>query len=56
LLPRFDAAAVSKHVRVAQVDGAQRGVNNLQAYILTNDPNFNPGLYDIDARQLAVVQ
>jgi hypothetical protein len=27
-----------------------------QSYILTNDPNFNPGQYDIAARQLAVVQ
>ena len=39
----------------ATYDHAWR-VNNQQAYILTNDPNFNPGLYDIDARQLAVVQ
>jgi hypothetical protein len=31
-------------------------INNDKAYILTNDPNFNPGLYDIDAQQLAVVQ
>jgi hypothetical protein len=31
-------------------------VNNDKAYILTNDPNFNPGLYDIDAQQLRVVQ
>ncbi len=31
-------------------------VNNEKAYLLTNDPNFNPGLYQIDARQLAVVQ
>jgi hypothetical protein len=31
-------------------------VNNQNAYILTNDPNFNPGLYDIDAQQLKVVQ
>jgi len=39
----------------ATYDHAWR-VNNQQTYILTNDPNFNPGLYDIDARQLAVVQ
>jgi hypothetical protein len=31
-------------------------VNNDKAYILTNDPNFNPGAYDIDAQQLRVVQ
>ena len=31
-------------------------VNNQNAYILTNDPNFNPGLYDIEARELKVVQ
>jgi hypothetical protein len=31
-------------------------VNNEKAYILTNDPNFNPGLYQIDAQQLGVVQ
>lgn len=31
-------------------------VNNDKAYLLTNDPNFNPGLYDIDAQQLRVVQ
>jgi hypothetical protein len=30
-------------------------VNNDKAYILTNDPNFNPGLYDIDAQPLSVV-
>lgn len=31
-------------------------VNNADSYILTNDPNFNPGLYNIDAQQLKVVQ
>ncbi|MEQ8179274.1 MAG: hypothetical protein RIA10_13165 [Amphiplicatus sp.] len=31
-------------------------VNNNDAYILTNDPNFNPGQYNIDARQLKVTQ
>jgi hypothetical protein len=31
-------------------------VNNEKAYILTNDPNFNPGLYQIEAQQLGVVQ
>jgi hypothetical protein len=39
----------------ATYDHAWR-VNNQQAYILTNDPNFNPGQYNIDASQLAVVQ
>jgi hypothetical protein len=39
----------------ATFDHAWR-INNQQSYILTNDPNFNPGQYDIDARQLAVVQ
>jgi hypothetical protein len=31
-------------------------VNNADSYILTNDPNFNPGLYDIDAQQLKVAR
>jgi hypothetical protein len=31
-------------------------VNNDKAYILTDDPNFNPGLFDIDAEPLRVVQ
>jgi hypothetical protein len=39
----------------ATYDHAWR-IKNQQSYILTNDPNFNPGQYDIDARQLAVVQ
>jgi hypothetical protein len=39
----------------ATYDHAWR-INNQQSYILTNDPNFNPGLYDIDARRLAIVQ
>ena len=39
----------------ATYDHAWR-VQNQQSYILTNDPNFNPGQYNIDARQLAVVQ
>ncbi len=39
----------------ATFDHAWR-VQNQQSYILTNDPNFNPGQYNIDARQLAVVQ
>ena len=26
------------------------------SYILTNDPNFNPGLYNIDAQQLKVTR
>jgi hypothetical protein len=39
----------------ATYDHAWR-VENQQSYILTNDPNFNPGQYDITARQLAVVQ
>lgn len=39
----------------ATYDHAWR-VSNQQAYILTNDPNFNPGLYNIDAQQLQVVQ
>lgn len=29
-------------------------VNNNDSYILTNDPNFNPGLYNIDAQQLKI--
>jgi hypothetical protein len=39
----------------ATYDHAWR-VNNEKAYILTNDPNFNPALYDIDAQRLPVVQ
>lgn len=31
-------------------------VNNNDSYILTNDPNFNPGLYNIDAQQLKVTR
>jgi hypothetical protein len=31
-------------------------VNNNDGYILTNDPNFNPGLYNIDAQELKVLQ
>lgn len=31
-------------------------VNNADSYILTNDPNFNPGLYNIDAQQLKVTR
>jgi hypothetical protein len=31
-------------------------VNNDDSYILTNDPNFNPGLYNIEAQQLNVLQ
>lgn len=31
-------------------------VNNADSYILTNDPNFNPGLYNIDAQQLKVAR
>jgi hypothetical protein len=30
-------------------------VQNADSYILTNDPNFNPGLYNIDAQQLKPV-
>lgn len=36
-------------------DNAWR-VNNADSYILTNDPNFNPGLYNIDAQQLKVTR
>jgi len=39
----------------ATYDHAWR-INDQPAYILTNDPNFNPGLYNIDAQQLRVVQ
>jgi hypothetical protein len=31
-------------------------VSDQNAYILTNDPNFNPGLYDIEAQKLQAVQ
>jgi hypothetical protein len=31
-------------------------VQNSESYILTSDPNFNPGLYNIDAQQLKVAQ
>jgi hypothetical protein len=31
-------------------------ISNEKAYVLTNDPNFNPGLYQIEAQQLTVVQ
>lgn len=31
-------------------------VQNNDSYILTNDPNFNPGLYNIDAQQLKVTR
>lgn len=31
-------------------------VNNNDSYIMTNDPNFNPGLYNIDAQQLKVTR
>jgi hypothetical protein len=30
-------------------------VNNQDAYILTKDPNFNPGQYGIQATQMKVV-
>lgn len=35
----------------ATYDHAWR-VNNSDSYILTNDPNFNPGSYNLDAQQL----
>ncbi len=31
-------------------------VQNNDSYILTNDPNFNPGSYNIDAQQLSVTR
>lgn len=31
-------------------------INNQDGYILTRDPNFNPGLYDIQATKMGVVQ
>lgn len=31
-------------------------VNNQEAYILTKDPNFNPGQYGIDATQMGVIR
>jgi len=39
----------------ATYDNAWR-VTNQDAYILTNDPNFNPGQYNIEATQLQVVK
>lgn len=39
----------------ATYDNAWR-VTNQDAYILTNDPNFNPGLYNIEATQLKAVR
>ncbi len=39
----------------ATYDNAWR-VTNQDAYILTNDPNFNPGLYNIEATQLQTVK
>jgi hypothetical protein len=39
----------------ATYDHAWR-VTNDNSYILTDDPNFNPGLYDIQAQRLQVIQ
>lgn len=39
----------------ATYDHAWRVTNN-DTYILTNDPNFNPGTYDIQATQMKVVK
>jgi hypothetical protein len=39
----------------ANYDHAWR-VNNQDAYILTKDPNFNPGEYGIEATQMGAVQ
>lgn len=39
----------------ATYDHAWR-VTNKDTYILTDDPNFNPGQYDIQAQQLQVIQ
>ncbi|OZB13215.1 MAG: hypothetical protein B7X53_16580 [Hyphomonas sp. 34-62-18] len=39
----------------ATYDNAWR-ITNQDAYILTNDPNFNPGLYNIEATQLKTVR
>jgi len=39
----------------ATYDHAWR-INNNDAYILTNDPNFNPGQYGIEATQMGAVQ
>lgn len=39
----------------ATYDHAWR-VNNADSYILTSDPNFNPGLYNIDAQKLQVTR
>jgi hypothetical protein len=39
----------------ATYDHAWR-VNNQDAYILTKDPNFNPGLYGVEATQMGVVK
>ncbi|MEQ1932146.1 MAG: hypothetical protein ABL957_16660, partial [Parvularculaceae bacterium] len=45
--------------RAVQLDmtyGNAWRVNNQEAYILTKDPNFNPGQYGIEATQMGVVQ
>lgn len=39
----------------ATYDHAWR-INNQDAYILTNDPNFNPGQYGLEATQMGAVQ
>ncbi len=39
----------------ATYDHAWR-INNQDAYILTNDPNFNPGQYDIQATQMGAIK
>ena len=39
----------------ATYDNAWR-VTNDDTYILTNDPNFNPGQYNIEATQLQVLK
>jgi hypothetical protein len=45
-----------RHVQLdATYDHAWR-VSNQDAYILTKDLNFNPGLYGIEATQMGVVQ
>lgn len=51
----FDPVDNSRVQLDANYDHAWR-VNNQDAYILTKDPNFNPGQYGLDATQLGVVQ
>ncbi len=51
----YDAVGEQNVQLDATYDNAWR-VTNQDTYILTNDPNFNPGLYDIQATQMKVVK